>query len=175
MFGLQKHDKERMEERSFTLLFFLHSIKEIILQHQVEIVGSYFKRAEIVLIPERAIKMVSCLGKIHNLPRTIKTKFQLAGCGFFPFRLSSSVLPCPPCLLCGSAGHTITPIVCLVFNHTGKLLYSVHLRSDCSFTCETWLVNKSHATHEEARLLGMVLVMCSPARLEILAAARSPN
>lgn len=76
--------------------------------------------AEIVLIPESAISMVSCLGKTHNLPRVIKTKCQLAGCVFFsffpfPFTSSSSILPWPLSLLCGSVGHTITLKVLVFF------------------------------------------------------------
>lgn len=74
--------------------------------------------------------MVSCLGKKHNLPRTIKTKSQRAGCDFslFPFRSSSSIPPWPLRLLRGSVGHTVTPTVfffSLIFNHSGKLLYLI--------------------------------------------------
>lgn len=118
--------------------------------------------------------MVSCLGKIHNLPRTIKTISELAGCVFFflfPLLFNFIYPPRPRCLLRGSVGHTITPTVCLFFTAflttVENFCILVHLGSNSSITSKTGLVNKSHSTQRGARLLDTVLVTCSPARLEM--------
>lgn len=117
--------------------------------------------AEIVLIPESAISMVSCLGKTHNLPRVIKTKCQLAGCVFFffffpfPFTSRSSILPWPLSLLCGSVGHTIA-LKALVFfylllHHSGKLVFGL-FGFICSVPSDTRLQSNNRSTHPVAHL-----------------------
>lgn len=85
--------------------------------------------------------MLLCLGKIHNLPTTIKTQSELAGHLFFHFVQLHLSLPWPALRLSGSHDHTYS-LFSLVFTVEKfvVLLCLVRLGSNCSFTSETGLV-----------------------------------